>query len=34
VTRFFLQHSGEKAFTGLAKKANFGYTGPAGYKRC
>jgi hypothetical protein len=34
VTRFFLQHSGEKAFTGLAEKANFGYAGPAGCKRC
>jgi hypothetical protein len=34
VTRFFLQHSGEKAFTGLAEKANFGYAGPAGCKCC
>jgi hypothetical protein len=34
VTRFFLQHSGEKAFTGLAEKANFGYARPAGCKRC
>jgi hypothetical protein len=34
VTHFFLQHSGEKAFTSLAGKANFGYMGPAGCKRC
>jgi hypothetical protein len=34
VTRFFLQHSGEKAFTGLAEKANFVYAGSAGCKRC
>jgi hypothetical protein len=34
VTCFFLQHSGEKAFTDLAEKANFGYAGPVGCKRC
>jgi hypothetical protein len=34
VTRFFLQHLGEKAFIGLEEKANFGYAGPAGCKRC
>jgi hypothetical protein len=34
MTCFFLQHSGETTFTGLAEGANFGYTGPAGCKRC
>jgi hypothetical protein len=33
-TRFFLQHSWEKAFTDLEEKANFGYAGLAGYKCC
>jgi hypothetical protein len=32
-SRFFLQHSGERALTGLAKGANFDNAGPVGRKR-
>ena len=32
-TRFFLHHSGRRAFTSLAKEANFGYAGPVGCRR-
>jgi hypothetical protein len=31
--RLFLQHSGERALTGLAEGANFDNTGPVGHKR-
>jgi hypothetical protein len=33
VGRLFLQHSGERALTGLAEGANFGNVGPVGRKR-
>jgi hypothetical protein len=32
-SRFFLQHSGERALTGLAEGANFDNAGPVGRKR-
>jgi hypothetical protein len=32
-SRFFLQHSGERALTGLAEGANFDNAGPVGHKR-
>jgi hypothetical protein len=32
--RLFLQHSGERALTGLAEGANFDNAGPVGRKRC
>jgi hypothetical protein len=33
-SRLFLQHSGERALTGLAVGANFDNAGPVGRKRC